>query len=83
MKPTSRAVIYARYSSELQSEASIEDQVRVCRETAVARGWEVTEVYADHALSGASTLRPGYQRLLEDMRGGASTWCWPRQVADS
>ena len=27
-----RAVIYARYSTDLQSEASIEDQVRLCRE---------------------------------------------------
>ena len=70
MKPTSRAVIYARYSSELQSGASIEDQVRKCREMAVARGWEVIEVYADHAFSGASVLRPGYQRLMEDVRAG-------------
>ena len=30
----------------------------------------ITEVYADHALSGASVLRPGYQRLLEDVRAG-------------
>ena len=66
----SRAVIYARYSSDRQRDASIEDQVRVCREMAMARGWEVIEVYADHALSGASMLRPGYQRLLEDMRAG-------------
>src|SRR4051794_31702765 len=70
MKPTSRAVIYARYSSDLQSTSSIEDQVRLCREMAVARGWEVVEVYADHAISGASMLRPGYQRLLEDLRAG-------------
>ena len=27
-----RAVIYARYSTDLQSAASIEDQVRLCRE---------------------------------------------------
>ena len=65
-----RAAIYARYSSELQNEASIEDQVRLCRELAAARGWEVVEIYADHAISGASMLRPGYQRLLEDMRAG-------------
>src|SRR4051794_6297595 len=63
-----RAVIYARYSSDQQSAASIEDQVRLCRELALARGWEVVEVYADHAISGASVLRPGYQRLLEDVR---------------
>src|SRR3954463_13087839 len=65
-----RAAVYARYSSDLQSKASIEDQVRLCREMALARGWEVVEVYADHALSGASMLRPGYQRLMENVRAG-------------
>jgi DNA invertase Pin-like site-specific DNA recombinase len=65
-----RAVIYARYSSDAQRAASIEDQVRLCRELAEQDGWAVTEVYADHALSGASALRPGYQRLLEDIRAG-------------
>jgi len=29
-----RAAIYARYSSDLQSETSIDDQVRLCREYA-------------------------------------------------
>jgi site-specific DNA recombinase len=36
-----------------------------------ARGWQVAQVYSDHAISGASTLRPGYQKLLEDARAGA------------
>jgi len=27
-----RAVIYARYSSENQSDASLDDQIRLCRE---------------------------------------------------
>lgn len=63
-----RAAIYARYSSDSQRDASIEDQVRLCRELILQRGWSVAEVYADHALSGASTLRPGYQRALEDVR---------------
>jgi hypothetical protein len=29
--PTVRVAVYARYSSDNQSEASIEDQVRICR----------------------------------------------------
>ena len=33
-----RAVIYARYSSDLQREASIEDQVRLCREHITRHG---------------------------------------------
>ncbi|MFO1039758.1 MAG: recombinase family protein, partial [Geminicoccaceae bacterium] len=65
-----RTAIYARYSSDAQRDSSIEDQVRLCTELAGRQGWFVAKVYADHALSGASALRPGYQRLLEDARGG-------------
>ena len=76
-----RAVIYARYSSDAQREASIEDQVRLCRELAERQGWEVVEVYADHALSGASALRPGYQRAARGrprpaVRGGRRRGAW-------
>jgi site-specific DNA recombinase len=66
-----RAVIYARYSSELQRDASIEDQVRVCRERTEREGWDYRHAYTDRAQSGASALRPGYQALLEDARRGA------------
>jgi len=65
-----RAVIYARYSTDLQREASIEDQVRVCRQRVEQAGWELVATYTDAATSGASRLRPGYQKLLEDARGG-------------
>jgi hypothetical protein len=37
----SAAAIYARYSSDLQREASIEDQIRICRERAVKEGWPI------------------------------------------
>ena len=63
-----RAVIYARYSSELQRDASIEDQVRVCRRRIKAEGWSYQRVYADHGVSGASHLRAGYQALLQGAR---------------
>ena len=65
-----RAVIYARYSSDLQSEASIEDQVRVCDSILAGRGWVKAQVYADRARSGSNTLRPAYQQLLIDARAG-------------
>ena len=61
-----RAVIYARYSSDLQREASIQDQVEVCRRYAAAQGWTVAGTYTDAALSGASRFRPEFQRLLGD-----------------
>ena len=41
------AVIYARYSSDKQDEASIDAQVRACREYAASKGYAVLEVYAD------------------------------------
>jgi site-specific DNA recombinase len=68
---TLRAVIYARYSSENQREASLEDQVRLCRERIAAEGWELVQVFQDRATSGASSLRAGYQALLAGARDGA------------
>jgi hypothetical protein len=65
-----RAVIYARYSSDLQRDASIEDQIRLCRARVEQKGWEYRHAYTDRAVSGASALRPAYQRLIEDARRG-------------
>ena len=61
-----RAVIYARYSTDLQREASIEDQVEVCRREVERQGWTVVKIYADPALSGASRFRPQYQQMIAD-----------------
>ena len=66
-----RAALYARYSSDLQSQASIEDQFRVCRGHAEHEGWTISGCYRDAAISGDSViLRPGVQALLEDARRG-------------
>src|SRR5215470_12653859 len=64
------AVIYARFSSELQRDASIEDQLRLCRARIEREGWTYLHAYTDRAISGASALRPAYQSLLEDARHG-------------
>lgn len=64
-----RAIIYARYSSDQQSAASIDDQLRLCRERVTREGWTLQQVYRDAAISGASSLRPGYQAVLECARG--------------
>ncbi len=63
-----RCAIYARYSSENQREASIEDQVRICRARAAHEGWTVEAVHTDYAVSGTTTRRPGYQTLLSDIQ---------------
>ena len=66
-----RTAIYARYSSEQQREASIEDQIRICKARIAAEGWTLVATYRDSAQSGASHLRPGYQKLLADARSGS------------
>ncbi|WP_142850896.1 recombinase family protein [Telmatospirillum sp. J64-1] len=64
-----RCVIYARYSSDHQSERSIDDQVRLCREYAERQGWSVIDVYADYAISGSHlNSRPRALQLLEDAK---------------
>ena len=67
---TQRACIYARYSSDLQSDASIEDQIRLCSEKASSEGWTIGNCYTDAGLSGASLMRPGIQALLSAAMNG-------------
>jgi len=64
-KTALRAAIYARYSSDQQSAASIPDQIRLCRRLAEEQGWQVVEVFADEAMSGATHLRPDFQRMQQ------------------
>lgn len=58
------AVVYARYSTEKQSETSIADQISVCEAHARRQGWTVAEQFSDEGISGASFgNRPGAQAL--------------------
>ena len=63
-----RAAIYARFSTDKQSENSIADQIRVCERLAERCGFEVVERFSDAAVSGGTAYRVGYQRLLEAAR---------------
>ena len=66
-----RVALYARYSSDNQREASIEDQLRICREQAKREKWKIVGTYKDAGISGASMiLRPGIQALLQDAQAG-------------
>ena len=62
-----RTAAYARYSSDRQSPASIEDQLRKCREHAKANDWLFLEkhVYTDEAMSGGGADRPGFIAMLQ------------------
>jgi site-specific DNA recombinase len=68
--PIVRAALYGRVSSDLQSAASIDDQLRMCAERAAHEGWQVVQSYIDQAISGASLIRPGIQKLLQEAGAG-------------
>ncbi len=60
--------IYARYSSDMQREESIQDQIRKCKKFAKRKGWNVLEdhIYSDEAKSGASINgRTAFQKMVD------------------
>lgn len=67
-----RVALYARFSSDLQRQTSIDDQLRAARARAVAEGWRVVIERSDSAVSGATpfALRPGSKALLADALAG-------------
>jgi site-specific DNA recombinase len=68
-RPMKKAVIYARFSTDLQNERSIEDQITLCREYTSREGMNVVEVYEDRARSGGSVMgRGGLLCLLDQAR---------------
>ena len=63
-----KAVIYARYSSDSQTEQSIEGQLRVCKEFAERNGFVIVKEYIDRAISGTTDKRPDFLRMIEDSK---------------
>ena len=63
-----KAVIYARYSSNNQREASIEQQVAECKKFAERNNLPVVGVYQDAAISGRTDDRPDFQRMMRDAK---------------
>ena len=61
-----KAIIYARYSSDSQTEQSIEGQLRVCREYAQNNDILIVDTYIDRAMTGRNDNRPDFQRMLKD-----------------
>ena len=60
------AVIYARYSSDSQREASIEGQLRDCKDYAEKNGITVVGTYIDRAYSAKTDDRPEFQHMIKD-----------------
>src|SRR5437016_1407874 len=75
VKENLRCAVYARYSSNLQRPASIDDQVRNCRKHAAQAGWTIDEDYvrSDAALTGQTlNSRDALNSLIANVR------CSPR-----
>ena len=60
------AVIYARYSSSNQTEASIEGQMRECNEYAKKNGINIVGTYIDRARSATTDNRPDFKKMIKD-----------------
>ncbi len=67
-----RAVIYARYSSDKQKEASIEQQVKECSDYIARKGYSLIRVYSDSAKSASHDVekRSDFLKLIEDAEYG-------------
>src|SRR6266702_1264045 len=77
-RPTKKAVIYARFSTDLQNERSIEDQITLCKDYASRANIDVIDVYEDSARSGGSItgamayFGSGERRIIRYRRGRGS-----------
>ena len=61
-----KAVIYASYSCENQTEQSIEGQLRVCEDYAKNKGILILHTYIDRAMSGTNDNRPDFQKMIKE-----------------
>lgn len=64
------AVIYARFSSDKQTENSIEAQVRACEDYAEIHGYTINKIYSDEAVSAKNDRRPEFQKMIKDAEKG-------------
>ena len=65
-----RAVAYARFSSDLQREESIEAQTRAIQKYCDDNGFVLLTVFADRGISGTSDKRPEFQKMISTATKG-------------
>ena len=68
MNDLKKAAVYARFSSHMQTEDSIEAQIRACREYASQHAISIIKIYTDEAISGKGSktyARKQYQAMLK------------------
>lgn len=61
-----KAVIYARYSSDRQTEQSIEGQLRVVKKYAEDNDYVIVDIYIDRATTGTNDNRAAFQKMIQD-----------------
>jgi site-specific DNA recombinase len=68
---TKTAALYARYSSDIQQDRSIDDQFALCCEYAKRNGYTIVTDYCDREKSSATLFdRDGLLRLMGDAKTG-------------
>ena len=69
--------IYARVSprgSSYEVETTINMQIKYCKDFIAAQRGEVVEIQSDEFFSGKDMNRPGFQKLMADMKSGKAEW---------
>lgn len=64
------AAVYARYSSDNQSDESLVAQNRAIREYCNAKGIQIAKIYTDEARSATTDDRPGFLQMVQDSAMG-------------
>ncbi|NEC70392.1 recombinase family protein [Streptomyces rochei] len=66
-----RAAILERVSTEEQTRGyGLDVQDDACRAYVENKGWRLHDVYRDEGVSGSLTKRPGFDRLMADVKAG-------------
>jgi len=66
-----RAAIYARFSTDMQRNESIDAQIEAVEKYAAENEMQIVRTYVDRAKSATSDQRPEFQNMIKDSETGA------------
>ena len=70
IKTSTRAVLYARFSSDNQRSESIDAQIRAMKAYCKHNNIVIVDTYIDEAKSATTAQRPAFQRMIADSKAG-------------
>jgi site-specific DNA recombinase len=70
VKTQPRTWVYARYSTDKQTQKSLDDQIAECRRLCAKQGWPIANVLSDAEVTGFTSNRSGYQALIRGIENG-------------